>query len=37
MVTKGQRLQKFVAKVVTENKMTTVAGQILFEYEKKIR
>ena len=35
MVTKGQRLQKF-AKVVIENKKITVAGQLIFEYEKKL-
>ena len=36
MVTKEERLQKFVAKDVIENKMVAVAGQMFIEYEKKL-
>ena len=34
MVTKEELLQKFVAKDVIKNKMITVAGQMLIEFEK---
>ena len=37
MVTKEEFLQKFVAKDVIKIKMTTVAGQMFIEYEKKVR
>ena len=36
MVTKGQLLQKFVAKDVIKNKMINVAGQMFIEYEKEL-
>ena len=36
MVTKEELLQKFVAKDTIKNKMITVAGQMLIEYEKEI-
>ena len=36
MVTKEELLQKFVAKDVIKNKMITVAGQMVIEYEKKL-
>ena len=36
MVTK-ELLRKFVAKDINKDRMITVAGQMFFEYEKKIR
>ena len=36
MVTKEERLQKFVSKDVLKNKMIAVAGQMFIEYEKKL-
>ena len=36
MVTKEEFLQKFVAKDVIKNKLITVAGQMIFEYEKEL-
>ena len=33
MLTKGELLQKFVAKDVNEIKIITVAGQLIIEYE----
>ena len=36
MVMKEELLQKLVAKDVLKNKMITVAGQMLIEYEKKL-
>ena len=36
VVTKEELLQKFVAKDVIKNKMITVAGQMLIEYQKEI-
>ena len=36
MVTKEELLQKFVAKDVIKNKMITVAGQMVVEYEKEL-
>ena len=36
MVTKEELLQKFVAKDVIKNKLITVAGQMLIEYDKEL-